>query len=263
MPKNMKKTITITSDFGDQFASAQLRAVIASLGFDGNLIENHSVSPYSITEGAFEIQQLAKYSTGNSVHVGIVDPGVGTKRFGVIIKTKKSWLIGPNNGLLYPAAIKERILSIWKINEGYFGKDVANTFHGRDIFIKAAVFLAQGINPQEFSCRKIDIDILVKKVFQPGEVLHIDAYGNYKIHWPHKIIPEQTLALVAGNKHINIPVVRTFEGVLPNKPLVIKGSHGTLELAINLGNAHKVFSFRIGQILNLKFSLDSSPVAQL
>ena len=147
----MKNIITITTDFGDQFAAAQLHAIIATYNFDGNIIENHSITPFSIEEGAFEIWQLSKFTPENTVHLGVVDPGVGSSRWGIIIKTKKGWYVGPDNGLLYPAATRDGITQVWKIKEESFG-DISNTFHGRDVFVKAAVLLSQGKKPQDFEC---------------------------------------------------------------------------------------------------------------
>lgn len=226
----MNNLITITTDFGDQFATSQLKAVIYSLGFTGQLIENHDVSSYSIIEGAYGIWQLSKYCPQNTIHVGIVDPGVGSERAGIIIKTNKSWLVGPDNGLLWQAGSKN-IESVWKIDENYFGR-ISNTFHGRDVFVKVAVLLSQGKNPDNFGCK------LIKQIhklgFSAGQILHIDSYGNAKIF---------------GNKTFGLPVVKTFSEVEPNQALILNGSSDLLELAVNLGNAKEHFGLQLGQII--------------
>ncbi len=249
----MRNVITITTDFGDQFAASQLRAVIATLGFKGEIIENHSVTPFAISEGAFEIKQIAKFSPHGSIHVGVVDPGVGTSRWGIVIETPRSWFVGPNNGLLYAAACEEGILNIWKIEESAFGKEVTNTFHGRDIFIKAAVYIAQGKDPIHFNCSSIGINLLEKISFAEGEIVHIDRYGNYKIHWTHKLIMGKKLILQTHKKEkVTIPIVKTFDDVSPKKPLAMLGSNGTLEIAVNLASAVKTFRFGLGAKLLIK-----------
>lgn len=238
-----KKQITITTDFGDQFAAAQLKAVVCSFGFAGKIIENHSVTPFSITEGAFEILVLATFCPKDTVHLGVVDPGVGSNRAGIIIQTKKSWLVGPNNGLLYPTATKEKIIKVYKINEGKISKKFANTFHGRDIFIKAAVYLAQDRPPKSFGCTEIDQNELQKLEFKNGQVLHIDHYGNIKIYWQKKLNGKIDL----NNKEI--PVAKTFSDVKVGKAVAYWGSHNNLELAINQGRANKKLGIKLGEIL--------------
>ena len=236
-----KQIITITTDLGDGFATAQLEAVVASWGFDGRLIENHDVKPFSILEGAYGIWQLAKFCPKGTVHLGVVDPGVGSERAGIIIKTKKAWLVGPDNGLLYPAAVSDSParspsghlagVGIWMIDESEFG-EVANTFHGRDVFIKAAVKLSQGQLPESFGCKPNGE--IQKLEFAQGQVLHIDHYGNVKI-W--------------GKKTFGLPIVKTFSDVAEGEPLLINGSSDLLELAVNCGNAAETFGLKLGQVI--------------
>lgn len=249
------KNITITTDFGDQFAIAQLHAVIADLGFNRKLIENHGVIPFSIIEGAFQIALLSRFSPDQSVHLGVVDPGVGSRRKGIVLQTKIGWFVGPNNGLLYPAAKEQGIYNAWSLKESYFGKQVSNTFHGRDVFVKAAVYLAQEKKPEEFGCSKINTDSLVKLKFKKGQVLHIDSFGNIKIHWPKRVKNNGLLSVQAKKGFFSVPLVKTFTDVAPRKPLALLGSSGTLELAVNLGNAQRKLGIEVGDILKIKDKL--------
>lgn len=249
----MNKVITVTTDFGDQFAASQLHAVVARLGFEGRLIENHSVTPFSIKEGAFELEQLASFSPYGSIHVGVIDPGVGSKRLGIVVQTSRSWLIGPNNGLLYPTARKEGILKVWHLHEAFFGHSLSQTFHGRDIFIKVAVYLSKGKYPIEFQSSEISEDTLEKMLFLEGEILHIDAYGNYKIYWPHTlIIGKQLVIKNQEQRSVIVPVVKTFDDAPKYQPLAYCGSHGTLELAVNLSCAVDHFRFKLGEKLTIQ-----------
>lgn len=227
----MTSLITITTDLGDNFAVSQLRAVVCSLGFTGQIIENHDVSSFSITEGAYGIWQLSKYCPQNTIHVGIVDPGVGSKRNGIVIKTNNFWFVGPDNGLFWEAASQDNILRSWKIYENYFGS-VSDTFHGRDIFVKIAVLLSQNKYPEDFGCKSIKN--INKLEFKNGQVLHIDNYGNAKIF---------------GNNTFGLPVVKTFSDVNPGQPLILNGSSDLLELAVNLKSAKDHFGLKLGQII--------------
>jgi S-adenosylmethionine hydrolase len=161
--------------------------------------------------------------------------------------------VGPNNGLLYPAASGEGIKSIWRLHESAFGTNVSNTFHGRDVFIKAAVYLAQGKTPTDFGSMQIDERTLETKSFLDGEIIHIDAYGNYKIHWPHQLTMGKRLVVeTKHNKRFMIPVVKTFDDVAPYEPLALLGSHATLEIAINLANAQEELQFALGERLTIQ-----------
>lgn len=202
------------------------------LGFAGQLIENHSVAPFSITEGAFQIQTLARYCPPKTIHVGVVDPGVGSKRKGIIIKTQKSWFVGPDNGLLWPACQQAGQLQIWQISEKYFGK-ISPTFHGRDVFIKVAVWLAQDKSPLSFGCKPVSR--IHKLEFKEGQIVHIDSYGNAKI-WGH-------------NGHLKLPKVSTFSDLGKNESGLVWGSSDTWEIVVNQASAADKFGLKLGQVV--------------
>lgn len=247
----MKKTITITTDFGDQFAAAQLKAVVAKLGFFDNLIENHSVTPYSIAEGAFQIATLSQFTPKNTVHVGVVDPGVGSNRRGIIIQTKKSWFVGPDNGLLHRAAKNEVIENVWEIKKRIVNPHASTTFHGRDIFIKIAVLITQKKHPFSFGAIKTPSSSLISIKFESGQVIHVDHYGNIKIFYLQAILHKRQLIIKTKKKTITIPFVKTFSDVDVGKPLAYLGSSNTLELAINQKNAAKRYNIQVGDMLKV------------
>lgn len=249
----MHQLITVTTDFGDQFAAAQLKAIINSLRFKGELIENHSIAAFSINEGAFEIALLAKFTPIGTIHLGVVDPGVGSQRRGIIVKTKRFWFVGPDNGLLYPAIENDILENTWQIQENKISKEVSHTFHGRDIFIKAAVYVAQDKRPASFGCVPIDPHSLKKLLFKNGQVLHIDYFGNIKVYWPNKIKIGKSLIIKNKRSRFELPIVRTFSDVLPGKPLTLIGSSYTLELAVNLDNASKLLDINSTDILDIVY----------
>lgn len=245
----MKKLIAITTDFGDAFAVAQLHAVLASFNYKGKVIENHSVTPFCVIEGAFQIQSLSKFTPRGTIHLGVVDPGVGSRRLGIIIKNHSFWFIGPDNGLLYPAAKSAGIDKVWLIKEAEVSDNFSNTFHGRDVFIKTAIFIAQGKHPEDFGSKKISAETISKLIIKNGQILHVDYFGNIKVFWDKPIIPGEKLKIKIKNKKINFPIVKTFTDVEKGRPLAYKGSNDTLELAINLGNAAKKYGLKTGEIL--------------
>lgn len=249
----MEQIIAITTDFGDHFASSQLRAVLAYLNFQGQVIENHDVSHFSISEGAFQILTLSRFTPKGTIHLGVIDPGVGSRRRGVIIQTKNFFFVGPDNGLLFPAAQKDGILKVYEINDKEVNDEATNTFHGRDIFIRVAAYLGNGQKPEDFKSKAIDWQSLVKLKFEDGQVLHVDDYGNLKINWNGKIKIGSVLNVLTKDKrHFAVPVVKTFSEVESGQPLALLGSSGTLELAVNLANAAKIFDIKLGDVLEIK-----------
>jgi len=247
----MRNIITITTDLGDSFAAAQIRSVVAALEYDGDLIENHDVSSFSITEGAFQILTLTRFCPKEAIYVGIVDPGVGSDRAGIAIRSNNYWFVGPNNGLLYPAANSDGILKIWRLKELQVSDYVSNTFHGRDVFIKVAVYLANGKKPEDFQSEQLSTADLVTNSFQNGQVLHVDHYGNVKIQWNNKVSIGKKLILKLKDNNLETPIVKTFSDVDDGKPLALLGSSDTLELAINLGNIATKYSIQTGEILDI------------
>lgn len=248
----MSNLITITTDFGDSFAPAQLKAVVATLGYTGRLIENHSVSALCISEGAFQILTLSKFSPGGTIHLGVVDPGVGSRRHGIIIKSNNFYFVGPDNGLLYPAALEDKITTVWRIKESSIGGKISNTFHGRDVFIKVAVYLAQGKKPADFGSIVTTQDTLKKIIFKPGEVLHVDPFGNIKIYWPRDIRPGATLILFHKGITSEILITKTFSDVAEGTTLALLGSSNTLEIAINMASAAAYYGVKVGDVLTIK-----------
>ncbi|MBI3379503.1 SAM-dependent chlorinase/fluorinase [Candidatus Gottesmanbacteria bacterium] len=249
----MHKLITVTTDFGDQFAAAQLKTIVSCLGFHGEVIENHSVAPFSITEGAFQIALITRFSPIGTVHLGVVDPGVGSQRRGIIVKTKRFWFVGPDNGLLSPAIEKEILENTWQIRENKISKEFSTTFHGRDIFIKAAVYIAQGKKPEDFGSIRIDSLSLERIFFKTGQVLHVDYFGNIKVYWPNEITIGKNLIIKNKHSQLELPIVKTFSDVPAGKPLAIIGSSYTLELAVNLDNASRLLNINSTDILDIAY----------
>lgn len=249
--------ITLTCDFGDHFAASQVESIIYSLNPAAKFIlASNEVTPYSITEGSFIIQKLSQLTPPSSIHVGVIDPGVGSDRIGIIIQTNNYWFIGPNNGLLVPASDQDGIKRIFQINEKKIGS-LSNTFHGRDIFAKVASFISLDKPIEEFAIPLHESQLLQIK-HEPNQILHIDPYGNLKINNPGDYIVGDKLHLKINEKSYIIPFVKTFAQVNTGEPLAYKGSHQTLELAINQANAAKYFKLQVGQTIQIQKVGDQS-----
>jgi len=253
--------ISLLSDFGhkDPYV-AEMKAVILSIKPQAQIVDiSHEIKKFSIRMGAYVLASAAPYFPLDTIHVAVVDPGVGTKRRPIIAETNRSLYVGPDNGLLMLAAHKEVITNVYVIdNPKYMLPDISKTFHGRDIFAPAAAHLATGVKPSDFGSKIHDyvfpefVESKLKCGALFGEILHIDNFGNIISNISAKDleqygIPEGASLLVTlGGKTLNIQFCSTY-GVVPvGTPLVLIGSSNFLEVAINQGSASKLFEANVG-----------------
>lgn len=251
--------ITLLSDFGlvDPYVG-EMKGVILTLNPKAVIIDlTHEISKFHITMGAFTLASAAPYFPKGTIHLAVVDPGVGTKRRAIIIKTKQGYFVGPDNGLLLLAAENQAIQHIYEItNPKFMLKGTSSTFHGRDVFAPAAAYLAKGVKPEKFGPEILEPVrpefVLVKhkdgSVF--GRVLHVDSFGNIitninKIE-AAQIGIKEAVNLKISNQELKLKVKKTYGDTKPNEPLALIGSHGFLEIAVNRGNAAEKYQAKTG-----------------
>lgn len=137
--------ISLLTDFGllDPFVG-EMKAVILSICPDARIIDiTHQVQKFDVRLGSFLLAGAAPYFPAGTVHVGVVDPGVGSSRRAIVVETARAVYVGPDNGLLVPAAQREGILHVYELtNRSLMREEVSATFHGRDVFAPAAAHLA-------------------------------------------------------------------------------------------------------------------------
>lgn len=238
--------ITLTTDFGlrDPYV-AEMKGVIYSINPKANIVDvSHQVDKYSVRMAAFVLGSAAPYFPKGSVHVAVVDPGVGTARRAIVIQTKQAFFVGPDNGVLMLAASAQEIEHIYELaNPNYMLSNVSSTFHGRDIFAPAAAYLDKGVKPQEFGAEITDpvtpkfANIEHKNGSLFGEVLHVDGFGNVIANIGQAEVSDAKSVKV--NLHhvlLQLKCSKTYGEVKPQEPLALIGSHGFLELALNQGS---------------------------
>ncbi len=179
--------IALLTDFGleDHYAAA-LKAVIASINQNVQVIDIcHLVRPQDIRTGAFLLREVYSYFPKGTIFVAVVDPGVGSSRRAICIRTSRGYLVGPDNGILSLALQGERGYQIRRIeNDRYFLKPVSTTFHGRDIFAPVAAHLSRQnifsrLGRSLRTIQKIEWPPLRwKKDSVEGTIVHIDRFGN-------------------------------------------------------------------------------------
>jgi len=258
------KIATLTTDFGlkDPYA-AEMKAAILGIYPNAVIIDiSHEITKFNIRTGAYVLASAAQYFPNGSIHVAVVDPGVGTRRRPILIQTKQSYFIGPDNGILVLAAEKQNIMHVHELaNPRFMLPRVSNTFHGRDVFAPAAAHLLSGVKPEEFGPEIHEVakpefaKVKRKNGVLVGEVLHVDGFGNIITN-----INEQEVAQIhvkgivrvelSGSK-LKLNLCKTYGGTKPNEPLGIIGSHGFLEIALNQGNAAEKFKTKQGHKIKL------------
>jgi S-adenosylmethionine hydrolase len=257
--------ITLTTDFGlkDPYV-AEMKAVILGICPKATIVDvTHEIEKHNVKMGAFILASATPYFPKGTIHVAVVDPGVGTKRRPILIQTEGYFHIGPDNGVLALAATKQGIKHIHEIsNSKLMLPKISNTFHGRDIFAPAAAHLANGIPPADFGSQIHDIvmpqyaKVVRRKDTLIGEVLHIDGFGNVITNFSEKDL-KQLGAKKVVKVHLNdvdlrLKLCEAYGEVEPQKPLAIIGSHDFLEISINQGNAAKRFKAKVGDKIELR-----------
>jgi len=255
----MTKLITLTTDFGllDPYV-AEIKAVIYGINPNAKIVDiSHQIEKFNIRMGAYVLASAAPYFPKGTIHIAVVDPGVGTKRKPILIETEDSFLIGPDNGVLALAAEKQGIKHVYEIaNPKYMLPKVSTTFHGRDIFAPVAGHLSKGVLPSEFGP---EIRQIVKPQFAKivrrgsmlvGEVMHIDGFGNIITNFTAKELESlgigEKLNFKIGETTLKLRLCRAYAEVEAKKPLAIIGSHDFLEISVNKGNAAKMFKVKAG-----------------
>ncbi|MBI2547824.1 SAM-dependent chlorinase/fluorinase [Candidatus Woesearchaeota archaeon] len=262
--------ISLTSDFGVQSQGVGImHGVALSMCPEATIIDlMHGLPSFTIIAGARAMETVFYLPKG--CHVCVVDPGVGTKRRGLIIKVGRGdYLIGPDNGVLIPATrFLGGITQVRAItHEKYMRQPVSPIFHGRDVFTPAAAHLCNGVSLEEFG-PEVPIKDLVHAPYEEAHVdqktLCFDAtiISTNKFGSCHLNIRSEKLdvlkptlghelVLLHNNKRIMLPYSRTFGDVPVGKPLIIKDDYGRVELAINQADFCRHYGTKLGDSVRL------------
>jgi hypothetical protein len=240
-----------------------MKAVILSISPKARIVDiSHNINKFDVRMGAFVLASASTYFPQNTIHVGVVDPGVGVSRLPILIETRKSFFIGPDNGLLILAAEKQEIKRIFEIrNKDLMLNKISSTFQGRDIFAPTAAHLLNGVSPSVFGPQ---ISKLIRPIYAEiertsasiiGEVLHIDEFGNIitNIHvddFVQKLIKKK-ISLESATYKMKVRFCKSYSEVKVGEILVLFGSHGFLEISANKSNAAKITGISIGEKITI------------
>ena len=253
-----KPTITLLTDFGikDHYV-ASMKGVILSINPQCTLIDiTHQVSPQDIQEGAFLLASSYSSFPKGTIHLSVVDPGVGGIRKPILLVTQNYFFVGPDNGLFTLVAQREKVEQVIVLTQQkYFLPKPSTTFQGKDIFAPVAAHLSLGTQPNAFGYQthswvKVRFGKpAIRKEKLLGEVLHVDTFGNLVSNIDEKIFfrftKEHPYVIWTGKKKIQRLGKAYWEGK-PGEPIAFFGSSGTLEISMNKGNAQKRLKVKRG-----------------
>ncbi|MCE5242812.1 MAG: SAM-dependent chlorinase/fluorinase [Desulfobacteraceae bacterium] len=256
------KIITLLTDFGtaDGYAAA-MKGVILGICPEARLVDvTHLVPPQDVRAGGFILAGVHSFYPEGTVHVAVVDPGVGTERRAVAVRTSRSFLVGPDNGLFSWILKQEGFLEARLLeNRDLWRREVSRTFHGRDIFAPVAAHLACGIPFESVGplCSPLVADwasVTRTETEMRGEIIHVDRFGNAVSNITREdmsaFAPDGPCIFRIG-PHTIQGISDTYGHVPPGQPLALIGSTGHVEIAVNLGNASAVLAIRTGEPLTV------------
>ena len=249
--------ITLLTDFGtrDGYVGA-MKGVMASL-YPGVVIDDvsHEVEQGDVDQGAWTLRRYWRRYPPRTVHVVVVDPGVGTERRGVCLEVDRRYIVAPDNGLVSHVV---REAEVWRAVElsdrRYLPDRPSRTFHGRDLFAPAGAHLAQGLHPSRLGPAVEELVLLEEP--EPitldggveGEVVTVDRFGNLVTNLPAAVLEggspegeggEHPPVRVEVGEGRRVPVAPTYGAVEPGTPLALQNSDGRLEIAVRDGSARK------------------------
>ena len=259
----ISSTITLLTDFGDEGGyPGVMKGVILSINPDCHIIDiTHQVSPQNIEEAAFLLNNSCSYFPERSIHLVVVDPGVGSERKPIMVETDKYWFVGPDNGVFSFVFLMEGFKKVWEItNKSYFLPEVSSTFHGRDIFSPVAAHLSLGVPAgklgkefKEFVVLK-DLEPKLKAGVIKAKVIYVDHFGNLISNVSKdlfgRFVADKPFKISVGGKIIQ-KLSHSYADVQDGEVLALFGSTQWLEISVKNANCQRELNIRKGAELDI------------
>lgn len=256
--------ITLTTDYGtNDHLVGTLKGVILKINPDVTIVDiTHHVAPYDLLDGALAIGAAYPYFPARTIHVVVVDPGVGTERRPLLVTSENQYFVAPDNGVLSLIYERDPNVVVRHANvEHYYLQPLSKTFHGRDVFAPVAAWLAK--SGQTASMGDVIDDY--KKFAMPrpkatdavlkGSVLRVDSFGNLVTNFRPEDLSEEErkngkVEMKVGTHDVS-RLVDTFALGAAGEPIAYVGSSGYLEIAVNKGNASRTLGLGRGAAVTL------------
>jgi S-adenosyl-L-methionine hydrolase (adenosine-forming) len=256
--------ITLTTDFGtaDGYVGA-MKGVILGIAPDVRLVDlSHEIAAQDVRGAEYVLSSAAPFFPAGTVHLAVVDPGVGSQRRPLLLTTSRASYVGPDNGL-FTFALEEAGAVAFELDRPELWlPDISRTFHGRDIFAPVAAHLALGVPPREFGSPISDPVRMPTAAPQrtaeghvTGHAIHVDRFGNLITDIPGRWAGEGRWCVEIAGRRIN-QFGATYADAPSGTLLFLVSSAGTLEIAVRDGNATAQLGVGVGEPVILR------PVAQ-
>ena len=260
------RVITLMTDFGtsDHYVGV-MKGVILNINPQVEIVDiTHTIPPQDVHAAAFLIDSAYRYFPTGTVHVIVVDPGVGSERRAIVCRTEAAYFVCPDNGILtHILREEERIHAVALKNSAYFLPQVSNTFHGRDIFAPIAAHLSRGIPIDKLGspvAQPVQLSIPKPQVTDKaiiGQVIWIDCFGNLVTDISQEILEsleeQNSIVICAGSARID-HLNRSYAESAVGETLAIVGSFNRLEISINQGNAAQALGLKRGDRITIRMT---------
>ncbi|MCD6460556.1 SAM-dependent chlorinase/fluorinase [bacterium] len=256
--------ITLTTDFGyNNWFAGCMKGVIASIAPDAKIIDlNHGISKFNISEASFSLTASIDYFPDKSIHIVVVDPGVGSNRRPIIAITEKCVFVAPDNGVLSPFLKKPDVKIYHLANKKFFLNDISQTFHARDIFAPVAAHIANGIPINKIGTQitnpiYLENDFFIKDNINTAQspinakIIFIDSFGNLITNVHKSMITDKNDIKIKLNNYEISKISKNYHCVEKKSAVALIGSSGFLEIAVNQGNASTFFKAGINNPLEI------------
>jgi S-adenosyl-L-methionine hydrolase (adenosine-forming) len=251
--------LTLTTDFGlsDHYVGV-MKGVILGICPRARLVDiSHQVSPYAIAEGAFLVAQTYRWFPAGTVHLVVVDPGVGSPRRPILMQAAGQYFVAPDNGVLAMVFAREKHKVRLISNQRFFRQPVSQTFHGRDVFAPVAAHLAAGALPSRIGKPIADY---VRPPFEKprqtgahtweGRILKVDHFGNIITNFYADDFPALEQLTIGRAKALRL--VHSYAEARAGELVVIAGSSGFLEVSLNQRSAAEKLACVIGSTCHIR-----------
>lgn len=239
--------IILLTDFGQNEYVGVMKGVIHSINFDARIVDLcHDIRPQSVIEASWILKSNCTYFPEGSTFCCVVDPAVGTERKALAVKTDQYYFVAPDNGLLWETLKEQTILDMRQIA---VPKDASRTFHGRDVFAKAAANIDLGrfetVGDKIQNIEKLELC----EQGREGMVVRIDGFGNVITNLT-KLNKDKYSVEIGGKKH-TMNYYPNYDAAKDDELFLIEGSSDTLEISLKNGNANDGLQVRAGRRINI------------
>jgi len=255
--------ITLTTDFGLQDGHVgAMKGVMHCIAPAARLVDiSHHIPPQDIQHGGFVVVTAYAFWPPDTVHLIVIDPGVGSERRAVAVETTRGTFVAPDNGVLSYVLARERVLrAVSLTNPLYWHHPVSPVFHGRDIFGPAAAYLATGVDLTALGQSLTEGELVRLPAPMPerhadghitAHVQHIDAFGNCTTDVPGDWVRARTHWQVTVGDHVIDEIGRTFSDVSAGSVVALVDSTDFVAIAVRNGDAAEALSLSIGSVVTL------------